>query len=49
MRMSVLWAERHIDHQSETHSLAQTIIVATGLRLEEGALHLRMETLILQP
>ena len=48
MRMPVTQAERHIDHQNAIHHLAQTIIVAIGLRPEEGALHLRMVTHTLQ-
>lgn len=48
MRIPVLWAERHIDHQSEIHRLTQTVIAAIGLRLEGGELRLRMGTHILQ-
>ena len=48
MRILALLAERHIDHQNAIHHLGQTTIVAIGLRLEEGALHLRMETRTLQ-
>lgn len=48
MRTLALWEERRIDHQNAIHHLGQTIIVAIGLRLEEGALHLLMETHILQ-
>lgn len=46
--MPALLAERHIDHQNAIHHLDQTNIVAIGLPLEEDALHLRMETRILQ-
>ena len=48
MRIPVLWAERHIDRQSEIHHLAQTIIAAIGLRLEGGELRLHMGIHILQ-
>lgn len=48
MRITVLWAERHIDRQSEIHHLAQTIIAAIGLHFEGGELRLRMGTHILQ-
>ncbi|KAF6219834.1 hypothetical protein HO133_003659 [Letharia lupina] len=48
MRIPALLVGRHIDHQNAIHHLGQTIFVAIGLRLEEGALHLRMETHILQ-
>lgn len=40
--------ERHTDHQNAIHHLGLIIIVAIGLRLEEDAPHLRMETRILQ-
>lgn len=48
MRVLAPWEERHIDHQNAIHHLGQMIIVAIGLRLEGGALHLRMETHILR-
>ncbi|KAL9134914.1 MAG: hypothetical protein Q9175_003901 [Cornicularia normoerica] len=46
--MPALLVEKHIDHLNAIHHLGQTAIVAIGLRLEEGALHLRTETHILQ-
>lgn len=48
MRIPALLAERHIDHQNAIHHLGQITIVAIGLHLEEGALHLHMEIHTLQ-
>ena len=48
MKTPALLAERHTDHQNAILRLVQIIIAAIGLRLEEGALHLRMETRIVQ-
>ena len=48
MRMPALLVERHIDHRNAINHLDQTTIVAIDLRLEEDALHLLVETRILQ-
>ena len=44
MATAALLEGKHIDHLSAIHQHGQTAIVAIGLRLEEGALHLRTET-----